>query len=99
MIKVAILGFGGIAQAAHMPAYRQLEAEGIRVEVDDRNETIGKKIRNAQLDKLPYMLIVGTNEVEAKTVAVRSRKDGDTGAVPVADFAAAILAEIREKRR
>ena len=78
---------------------RQLEAEGIRVEVDDRNETIGKKIRNAQLDKLPYMLIVGANEVEAKTVAVRSRKDGDTGAVPVSDFAAAILAEIREKRR
>ncbi len=78
---------------------RQLEAEGLRVEVDDHNETIGKKIRNAQLEKLPYMLIVGANEVEAKTVAVRSRKDGDQGAMPVADFAAAILAEIKEKRR
>ena len=78
---------------------KQLEAEGIRVEVDDHNETIGKKIRNAQMEKLPYMLVVGANEVETKSVAVRSRKDGDKGTMSVADFAAMILAEIREKRR
>ena len=78
---------------------RALEASGIRVEVDDRNETIGKKIRNAQLEKLPYMLIIGDNEMNEGTVAVRSRKDGDKGAVPVEQFKADILAEIAEKRK
>ena len=78
---------------------RALEASGVRVEVDDRNETIGKKIRNAQLEKLPYMLVIGDNEMNDKTVAVRSRKDGDKGVMSVADFAAELLCEIAEKRR
>ena len=78
---------------------RQLEASGIRVEVDDRNETIGKKIRNAQLEKLPYMLVIGDNEMNDKTVAVRSRKEGDKGVQSVDAFKADILAEIAEKRR
>ena len=78
---------------------KSLEAEGVRVEVDDRNETIGKKIRNAQLEKLPYMLVIGDNEMNDKTVAVRSRKDGDKGVVSVDAFKADILAEIAEKRR
>ena len=78
---------------------KALAAKGIRVEVDDRNETIGKKIRNAQLEKLPYMLVIGENEMTAGTVAVRSRKEGDMGVMSVADFAAAIGAEIAEKRR
>ncbi len=78
---------------------KALEADGIRVEVDDRNETIGKKIRNAQLEKLPYMLVIGDNEMNDKTVAVRSRKDGDKGVVGVDAFKADILAEIAEKRR
>ena len=76
-----------------------LAAKGIRVEVDDRNETIGKKIRTAQLEKLPYMLVIGENEMTAGTVAVRSRKAGDMGVMRVEDFAAAITAEIAEKRR
>ena len=78
---------------------KSLEAQGVRVEVDDRNETIGKKIRNAQLEKLPYMLVIGDNEMNDKTVAVRSRKDGDKGVVSVDAFKADILAEIAEKRR
>ena len=78
---------------------KSLEAEGVRVEVDDRNETIGKKIRNAQLEKLPYMLVIGDNEMNEGTVAVRSRKDGDKGVVSVDAFKADILAEIAEKRR
>ena len=73
---------------------RQLETLGLRVKVDDRNETIGKKIRNAQLEKLPYMLVIGDNEMNAGTVAVRSRKEGDKGAMAVADFAAELLAEV-----
>ena len=71
----------------------------MRVEGDDRNETIGKKIRNAQLEKLPYMLVIGDNEMNEGTVAVRSRKDGDKGVVSVDAFKADILAEIAEKRR
>ena len=78
---------------------KALEAEGVRVEVDDRNETIGKKIRNAQLEKLPYMLVIGENEMNDKTVAVRSRKEGDKGVMPVDAFLADLLQEIAEKRR
>ena len=76
-----------------------LMAKGVRVEVDDRNETIGKKIRNAQLEKLPYMLVIGENEMNDKTVAVRSRREGDKGVMPVEAFADMILDEIKEKRR
>ena len=76
-----------------------LAAKGIRVEVDDRNETIGKKIRTAQLEKLPYMLVIGENEMNAGTVAVRSRKEGDLGVMSVAEFATVIGTEIAEKRR
>ena len=78
---------------------KALEAKGVRVEVDDRNETIGKKIRNAQLEKLPYMLVIGENEMNDKTVAVRSRKEGDKGVMPVDAFLADLLQEIAEKRR
>ncbi len=77
----------------------KLMAAGIRVEVDDRNETIGKKIRNAQLEKLPYMLVIGENEMNAGTVAVRSRRDGDKGVMSVEDFIAEIKCEIDEKKR
>ena len=71
----------------------------MRVEVDDRNETIGKKIRNTQLEKVPYMLVIGDNEMNAATVAVRSRREGDKGAMPVDAFLADLLLEIEEKRR
>ncbi|MBE6602771.1 MAG: threonine--tRNA ligase [Ruminococcaceae bacterium] len=78
---------------------RKLAAKGVRVEVDDRNETIGKKIRTTQLEKVPYMLVIGDNEMNAATVAVRSRKEGDKGAVAVDAFLAELLLEIEEKRR
>ena len=73
----------------------QLEKEGIRVEVDDRNEKIGYKIRESQVQKVPYMLVVGEKEMEANTVGVRSRKDGDVGAVEVDKFIKTILEEIK----
>ncbi len=78
---------------------KALEAAGVRVEVDDRNETIGKKIRNAQLEKLPYMLVIGDNEMNEGTVAVRSRREGDKGVMGVDAFLAELLREIAEKRR
>ena len=70
---------------------------GIRFEVDERNEKIGYKIREAQLEKVPYMLIVGDKEVESQTVSVRSRKDGDKGAVSFEAFVAALKEEIDSK--
>ena len=75
----------------------KLDEEGIRVEVDDRQEKIGYKIREAQLQKIPYMLILGDKEVEANAVGVRSRKDGDIGQMKVNDFIEKIKKEINEK--
>ncbi|MBP0958563.1 MAG: threonine--tRNA ligase, partial [Oscillospiraceae bacterium] len=76
---------------------KKLEAEGIRVEVDDRSEKIGYKIRSAQLEKIPYMLVIGDKEMEAGTVSLRSRKDGDMGAKPVDEVVAKISAENKER--
>jgi len=76
-----------------------LKAAGIRAEWDARNEKIGYKIREAQLQKVPYMLVIGDKEAEAGTVSVRSRKDGDLGAMPLADFIAKITKEIADKVR
>ena len=78
---------------------RKLSAFGVRCEVDRRNETIGYKIRNAQQEKVPYMIVVGAKEVESNTVAVRSRKQGDMGSVSVDEFVATLLDEIASKRR
>ena len=75
----------------------KLEAAGMRVECDLRSEKIGYKIREAQLMKIPYMLVVGDKEAESGTVAVRKRGAGDQGAVAVEEFAATAMAEIREK--
>jgi len=79
--------------------YDNLKKCGVRCELDDRNEKIGYKIREAQLEKVPYMLVIGEKEMEAGAVAVRSRKNGDMGAMPADDFLAHILKEIAEKAR
>lgn len=76
----------------------RLAKEGVRVTVDRRNEKMGYKIRQAQLEKIPYMLVVGDKEREQGAVAVRSRKEGDQGARPLEEFVEALLAEIRERR-
>ena len=75
----------------------QMKAMGIRVKVDDRSEKIGYKIREAQMEKVPYMLIVGEKEMEAGQVAVRRRDKGDTGAVSADEFIATVLADIADK--
>ena len=67
---------------------RRMEALGMRVTVDERNEKIGYKIRAAQLEKVPYMLVIGEKEMTENTVAVRSRKKGDMGAMGVSEFIA-----------
>jgi threonyl-tRNA synthetase len=75
----------------------RLAAAGLRVELDDRQEKIGYKIREAQLQKVPYMLVIGDREAAEGTVAVRSRAGGDQGAKPVEEFLAAAQAEIARK--
>ena len=77
----------------------ELEAAGVRVETDLRNEKIGFKIREAQMQKIPYMLIIGDKEVENGVVAVRSRKGGDLGTMSLADFKAKVVEEIKTKSR
>jgi len=76
-----------------------LFAHGIRAEVDDRNEKIGKKIREAQIEKVPYMLVIGDKEAEAGHVAVRTRAGGDEGAKPVEEFLKECLELVASKSR
>ena len=75
----------------------QLRAAGLRADVDDRQEKIGFKIREAQLQKIPYMLVVGDREQTESTVSVRSRAAGDLGSRAVAAFVADARAEIESK--
>lgn len=75
----------------------RLEKCGIRCEIDDRSEKIGFKIRSAQLEKVPYMLVAGDKDIENSTVSVRSRKDGEQGACSVDEFIEKIEKEIKSR--
>jgi len=98
-VQVRLLPIGDEQIAYCDEIANRLVALGVRCEVDRRNETIGYKLRNAQLEKLPYMVVVGAKEVESNTVAVRSRKEGEKGAMSVDQFISELLLEIAEKRR
>jgi histidyl-tRNA synthetase len=76
---------------------KKMEACGIRVNLDDRNETMGKRIREAQLEKIPYMLIVGAKEQEQVAVSVRNRKGEDLGVMSISDMIVKFTTEINEK--
>ena len=76
-----------------------LAAAGVRVEVDDRNEKLGYKIREAQLQKVPYMLVVGAREQEERTVSVRRRAGADLGALPIDGFAARVREQVAARSR
>lgn len=77
----------------------KLQAVGVRCELDDRSEKTGFKIRSAQMEKVPYMIIVGDKDIEANTISVRSRKNGDEGATSVDEFLSRIVTEIATKAR
>ena len=77
----------------------QLDSQGFRVEVDGRNEKIGKKIREATLEKIPFMLVVGDRDMEAGTVSIRTRTGEDLGAMSLADFAAKLHEIVDSKAR
>lgn len=74
-----------------------LEAKGLRVEIDERSEKIGYKIRSAQMEKVPYMLVVGDKEVEEKMLSVRSRDQGELGAQSLEAFVEKVLEEVRTR--
>ena len=76
---------------------QQLDMAGLRVSVDTRSEKIGYKIREAQLHKIPYMLVIGEKEVESGTVSVRKRGEGDIGAMSIADFIDSAKTDVAEK--
>jgi threonyl-tRNA synthetase len=70
----------------------ELRAAGLRAGVDDRTESIGRKIREAELQKLPFMLVVGDREADARAVSLRRRHEGDLGSVPIAEAVERLLA-------
>lgn len=76
----------------------QLREKGVRVEVDARNEKIGYKIREAQMEKVPYMFVIGDKEIETNSLAVRKRGEGDLGAKPVSEAVELIMDEIQNKK-
>ena len=76
----------------------QLTESGFRGELDNRQEKIGLKIREAQLGKIPYMLVIGDRELENGTVALRSRKDGDQGSRTILEMINSLSEEVRLKR-
>ncbi|HMM31724.1 MAG TPA: threonine--tRNA ligase [Clostridia bacterium] len=96
-VQVKVMPITDRAQEYSESLAKELEAYGIRVERDYRNEKIGFKIREAQVQKIPYMLVVGDKEVEEGVVAVRSRKDGDIGKMTNAEFLARINKEVAMK--
>lgn len=96
-VQVKILPITEKQQAYAEDLYAKLKAEGIRAELDSRNEKIGYKIREAQMEKVPYMLVVGEKEAASGLVSVRRRDKGDTGAVPAEEFIAEVKKEIAEK--
>ena len=93
-VQVRILPIADAHKAYAEKLKEQFQSEGIRVELDEREEKIGYKIREAQLQKIPYMLIIGDKEIEAGAVGVRSRKDGDIGQMSIKDFIEKIKEEI-----
>jgi threonyl-tRNA synthetase len=84
------------SEYAHQVAH-SLKDTGIRAEVDDRNEKIGRKIRDTELMKVPYMLVVGEKEMTENTVSVRKHGEGDKGAMPISAFASEITDSVNEQ--
>ena len=92
-VQAKVLSISEKTAAYAREVYDRLLTEGIRVELDARDDKIGAKIRDAQLEKIPYMLVTGAKEAESRAVSVRSREKGDEGATPLDEFVTRIKAE------
>ncbi len=95
-VQVKVLPVTDRAEGYAETVSAQLDTQGFRVEVDSRNEKIGKKIREATLEKVPYMLVVGDRDIENGTVSVRHRSGEDLGAMSLDQFAALLGDEVKE---
>ena len=93
-VQVAILPITERQNEYAAEVMKKLLSAGIRVELDERNEKVQAKIRDAQLQKIPYMLVIGGKEAEAGTVAVRHRTKGDQGPSPLDQFLADLKKEV-----
>lgn len=96
-VQVKVLPIGERQHEYAKAVVSKLEDVGLRIELDDRNEKIGYKIREAQLEKVPYMLVLGDKEVEANAVGVRSRKEGDQGQMGMDELIGKLLQEVASK--
>jgi len=96
-VQVRVLPIADRHQDYGRQVEEQMRAKGLRTELDLRNEKIGFKIRSAEVEKLPYMAVIGDREVRAENVSVRRRGDGDLGAMSVDDFAGRVLREAQER--
>jgi threonyl-tRNA synthetase len=97
-VQATVMNITGAQDAYSRTVADRLRERGFRVDADLRNEKIGFKIREGQLQKVPYMLVVGNREMAEGSVAVRSRDQGDLGAMGLDEFAARLEADVREKR-
>jgi threonyl-tRNA synthetase len=98
-VQARIMTITNRADEAAEQVCQELKAAGLRVETDTRNEKIGFKIREANVQKIPYMLVLGDKEAESGCVAVRSRREGDLGTMSLEDLLEKMLKEEREKAR
>ncbi|MFC1749726.1 threonine--tRNA ligase [Pseudomonadota bacterium] len=96
-VQARVLPIAGAHVSYGQEVYEDLKASGVRVELDDTSEGLGKKIRNAEMAKVPYILVVGEKEIADKAVAVRSRKDKGQKVMKADDFKKQILEEIEER--
>ncbi len=97
-VQVSVLPIADRHTAYAQEVVQRLQAVGVRVELDDRSERLSAKIRDAQMQKIPYMLVVGDSEAEQKTVAVRKRAGGAQEVIALDAFSAAVAQEIAERR-
>lgn len=97
--QVRVLPISERLQDAANDVAKRLEEAGLEVTCDHRSEKIGYKIREAQLEKIPYMLVIGDKEVENGVVAVRSRRDGDIGTMSIEDFIQKAVEEVKTKAK
>lgn len=98
-VQVKILPLVDKHHAYALELQKLLQNKNVRVEVDLRNEKIGYKIREAQMEKIPYMVVIGDKEMENRAVAVRSRKEGDLGTISIDEFVSKLLHEIETKAK
>lgn len=97
-VQVVVIPIGDTVEPYARHVTQALGQRGLRVHLDGRNETMQAKVRDAQLQKVPYMGIVGSREASANTVAVRHRRDGDLGVMPVEQFADRVMEENLSRR-